>query len=46
MPESKTFLPMGGNRGLWANDSVAKRNSWNILRLYGFRRDEYRNAKK
>lgn len=46
MPEYSTFLPMAGTRGLFANTSTAKRNSWNILRLYGLRRDEYLNAKK
>lgn len=46
MAEVTIFLPIGGNRGLFANDSVAKRSSWNILRLYGLRRDEYLNAKK
>lgn len=46
MPDSNNFLPNGGTRGLLANDSVAKRSSWNMLRLYGLRRDEYLNAKK
>lgn len=46
IPFNSTFFTNGGNFGLFANDSVVKRSSWNIFRLYGFRRDEYRNAKK
>lgn len=46
MPDTKSFFPIGGTRGLLASDSVAKRSSWNMLRLYGLRRDVYLNAKK
>lgn len=46
MPDNMAFLPNTGTFGLFANDSAAKRSSWNILRLYGLRRDEYLNAKK
>lgn len=46
MPEIKAFLPNDGIRGLLASDSVANRRSWNMLRLYGLRRDEYLKAKK
>lgn len=35
-----------GTDGLLANVSVISLNSWNILRVWGFRRDEYRRVKK
>lgn len=46
IPANRAFLPNCGTFGLLANTSVAKRNSWNIFRLNGLRRDEYRNDKK
>lgn len=46
MAENMIFLPISGNLGLLAIDSVALRSSWNIFLLYGFRRDEYLNDKK
>lgn len=35
-----------GTEGLLANVSVTSLNSWNILRVCGFLRDEYRRVKK
>jgi hypothetical protein len=45
-PDSRIFRKSEGIPGLPATLSNSRRSSWNMLRLYGLRREEYRSFKK
>jgi hypothetical protein len=45
-PDSRMCRNSEGIPGLLATLSNSRRNSWNTLRLYGLRREEYRSFKK